>query len=760
MDNQETARERYGALREHMQAMKWPDSNKRAFSSKDIELLDRAFEMALAAHTGQERASGEPYIIHPMAVAELLLELGLYNREMIAAALLHDVVEDTDLIDDDIAAEFGDEISALVQGLTKLRDIKYESQGKSEEIVTKEETQAQNYLKMFIAMARDPRVIIVKLADRVHNMRTLQYKNEEKQRDTARETLEIYAPIADMMGIRHFKEELEDRAIRFLDPHACEEIEQKLTFEAEHRADFLRIIQERLRELLAQELPAHKGSSKSGEHTGFRVEGRVKSVHGIYRKMYLQRKDFEEIFDIYAVRVIVDTVHDCWNVFGLIQEIYHPIPNRFKNYIANKKANGYQSIHLTVTGKEAIPFEVQIRTWEMHALAEYGVAAHWKYKQGVQKSGGVEQWVNNVRSMLENVTDADSVEELVSSIKSDIAPPEKVYAMSPKGKAFELPLGATVIDFAYAVHTEIGHLMVGAKVNNRITPLDYKLQTGDVIEILKSSNPGKGPNRDWLKIVKTSQARSKIRVWFKTERKEENISEGRLEVERELRRSFIRLEPAELEEILFRIIERRKYPSLDEFYASIGYGGVVFAKYLPRLREEYQKMIQAHLFPEEGGVPETKRIINDKGVIVEGIDNCLVRFAQCCFPLPGDEIVGYITRGTGLTIHKIGCINVPGDLNTAPEPDRWLLARWSEKRKSAYLGALTIVSMDQTGMMADISGLLKNIHVDISSWQMRPNGDGTSTISTTVGVTGRGHLETVLSKLRQMSGIISVRMDG
>jgi GTP pyrophosphokinase len=745
----------YAALRERCKALNWQDSSKRVFSAKDLHRIDEAFQLAAQAHGAATRANGEPYITHPIAVSQLLLDLGLYDRDCIMAALLHDVVEDTAYTLEDMEALFDETVACMVDGLTKLEKMDFP---------TEERAQAENVLKMLLAMLRDYRIIVIKLADRLHNMRTLQFKNEEGQRRIAKETMDIYVPIADMLGIRLFKEELEDLAIQYLDPPGYREIEEMLALEQGARRNVLEQIQQNLRACLQQ----HFGSEKQ-----FHIEGRVKSVRGIHHKLYEQQRSFEEIFDIYAVRVIVNTVQECWEVFGWVHEIYREIPGRYKNYISAPKRNGYQSLHLTMLGMEKIPFEIQIRTWDMHNTAERGVAAHWKYKLGLgEKDSGLDERLARVQDLLDSYKDADAVEDVVQSIKNDIAPQEKVYPRTPKGEVKELKDGATVLDFAYAVHTQLGHQTVGAKVNFHMVPLSYKVQTGDIVEILSSPNKEKGPGRDWKQIVVTSQAQSKIRAWFKKERREENIEEGRKELEAELRRSFSRLQPAEWEEFLLKLLDRKHFYSdaknaaqrLDDFYAALGYGGVTLQSYLPVMREEYQKLIRA-----QQQEVTLKKVTSDKGVIVEGIDSCLVKFAQCCHPLPGDEILGYITRGAvrersdgpeyvagGLTIHASRCSNVPRDLARAAEPDRWLPARWAENSRETYLGALTIHTMNRTGMAADVANLFKALHVDISDFHAHSNHDGTGTVYATIGVSSRDHLESIRGKLFQIRGVAEI----
>ena len=542
----------------------------KSYTEEEIANVKKAYELAAKVHEGQKRLSGEPYIMHPLSVALILARLGMDDASIIAA-MLHDTVEDTDLTNDEIKKEFGDTVAELVDGVTKIGRVPLQ---------TKEEQQAENIRKMLIAMSRDIRVIIIKLADRLHNMRTLMYKPEQRRRDIALETIEIYAPIAHRLGIRPIKEELEDLSISYLDPVAYNDIGKALEQQSKSRNEFLADIKARIEERIKTVV------------SGAQVSGRIKSVHGIYRKMYMQNKNFDEIYDIYAVRIIVDSVIDCYNCLGVIHDMFKPIPGRFKDYISTPKPNMYQSLHTTVLGKEGIPFEVQIRTWEMHHTAEYGIAAHWKYKLGINGTVKFEERLAWIRQLLENQSDSEDVEDLVSTIKSDLVP-EEVFVFTPKGDVFNLPMGATVIDFAYAIHSAVGNKMIGAKVDGRIVPLDYQVKTGEIVEVLTSSQPGKGPSRDWLNIVKTSQARAKIRQWYKKERRDENIAEGKAEVEKEFKRNFIRLAEPEYTEFIKKIAERQHCKSIEDFYAAIGYGGISLMHMMPKIKEDYVKMTKA-----------------------------------------------------------------------------------------------------------------------------------------------------------------------
>ncbi|HOA33893.1 MAG TPA: bifunctional (p)ppGpp synthetase/guanosine-3',5'-bis(diphosphate) 3'-pyrophosphohydrolase [Clostridiales bacterium] len=704
------------------------------YSKEDADLIDLAYRKASAAHIGQTRESGEPYIIHPIAVAEILMGLGMDAQSLIAA-LLHDVVEDTDVCIDEIGCGFDSDVAALVDGVTKLNKVP---------LASKEEAQAENIRKMLLAMSEDIRVIIIKLADRLHNMRTLSFVSEQKRRDKALETLEIYAPIAHRLGIRPIKEELEDIAISYLDPIAYNDIKESLEAQSKSRNEFLEKIKARIGERISEIVK------------GAKIEGRIKSVHGIYRKMYMQNRTFDEIYDIYAVRIIVNTVIDCYNCLGVIHDMFRPIPGRFKDYISTPKPNMYQSLHTTVIGKEGIPFEVQIRTWEMHRTAEYGIAAHWKYKLGLKGKQQFEERLAWIRQLLELQKDSEDVEDIVRTIKTDLVP-EEVYVLTPKGDVISLPQGATVIDFAYAIHSAVGNRMIGAKVDGRIVPITHVVKTGEIIEIL-TSNQTKGPSRDWLKIVKTSEARSKIRQWFKKQNREENIEVGKSELEREFRRSNIRLEEEGMNELIQKIAERYNFQDIQDFYAAIGYGGVSISRILPQIKEEYNKLIKA-----QSPTPvklKMKSAASSEGVIVEGIENCLVKLSKCCNPIPGDDIIGFITRGHGVSVHKRDCSNVPYPIESAPEPDRWIPVRWDSDIKEDFNAALLITCLASVSIMADISGALANMHVMIHSLNTRETKDGRYLVTVTVTVKSLEHLRSVMSRLDKINGVFNVERSG
>lgn len=693
----------------------------------DMDLLDKAYEVAAKAHDGQLRRSGEPYISHPLNVAKLLVELGM-DSQSIAAALLHDVVEDTAVTLDEIKSKFGADVALLVDGVTKLTKMTFSSL---------EEQKAENLRKMLLAMSQDVRVMIIKLCDRVHNMRTGDAWPEQKRRDKALETMEVYAPIAHRLGISGIKEELEDRSLRYLDPVGYNEINNLLNT---HGAEFLEGIRGDIKEHL-------KENGIEPEC----IKSRVKSVYGIYRKMYMQKKNFDEIYDIYAVRIILDNVAECYNALGLIHDMYHPLPNRFKDYISTPKPNGYQSLHTTVIGREAIPFEVQIRTSEMDRMAEYGVAAHWKYKAGVSSRDRLDERLAWVRQLLEIQREADDSEELLRDIKSDLLP-EEVFAFTPRGDVINLPAGATAIDFAYAIHSAVGNRMIGAKVNNRIVPIDHVISTGEIIEVI-TGPADKGPSRDWLKIVKTSEAKNKIRNWFKKERREENIAEGRAALERELRRNLINLSDEKMAEMLAEVARRQRMNNVDEMCAAIGYGGLLLSKIMPKIKEEYAKLKEEEA-PRETVIP--KQVHATDGVIVEGIDNCPIKFAKCCAPLPGDEIIGFITRGFGVSIHKKDCENVKASMSNEENRERWVKAYWAPTESKAFRAALEIEAMDRDGLLSDLLQTLGDMRVPILSMNARPANNSHAVVSINISAANTEHMNNILARLRKVKDVISV----
>lgn len=701
----------------------------------DLDKIRKGCESCLRYHGEQRRYSGDPYYTHPFAVAAILIELGM-DTDSLVAALLHDTVEDTEATLEELRHDFGNEVATLVDGVTKLGKVP---------ISTRESAQAENLRKMLLAMAEDIRVIIIKLADRLHNMRTSEGWRPQKQRDKALETLEIYAPIAHRLGIRGVKEELEDRAIQILDPVAYAEIEESLAIRRQDREQFLAGIQERIRARAVEYVP------------DIYIEGRVKSIHGIYRKMYMKGKAFEEIYDIYAVRVITNSVADCYNILGVMHDMFQPIPGRFKDYISTPKPNMYQSLHTTVIDREGVPFEIQIRTWEMHHTAEYGIAAHWKYKEGIKNNEEkLEQRLAWIRQIIETQRDSDDAEDIMQSIKIDLAQ-DDVFAVTPKGDVISLPVGSTVVDFAYTIHSAVGNKMVGAKVDGRIVPLTHEVKTGEIIEILTTNQPGHGPSRDWINFARTSQAKQKIRNWFKKERRPENIATGKLEVEREFARNGIRLPEAEMQAFLSDVAKRQKYASVEEFYAAIGYGGLSLFKIIPRIKEDFQRMQREKTPPTlEDIVKKPKFSRSSEGVVIEGIDNCLIKLSRCCTPLPGDPIVGFITRGHGVSIHKRDCCNVPADLHNCEEPERWIEAYWANEHTESFQASLEILTVDRNGMLADVTVALANMHVGIASVNARTTRDGKSLMDLTVMIESAEHLKNICLKLQKVNGVISV----
>lgn len=701
----------------------------------DFALVEKAYKRCVDAHKGQRRLSGEEYYMHPFSVAKILVSLGM-DSESIAAGLLHDVIEDTDISAEQVEKEFGASVLTLVDGVTKLGKLP----------ISAKEQQSENLRKMLIAMAQDIRVIIIKLADRLHNMRTIDAKPEQRQRDISLETIEVFAPIAHRLGIRGVKEELEDLSIAHLDPVGYSEIENLLSVQKQYREKLLDDIKDRIKNRLEETMPGVE----------VQIEGRVKSIHGIYRKMYIQGKDFEEIYDIYAVRVITDSLADCYNILGVMHDMFRPIPGRFKDYISTPKPNLYQSLHTTVLGREGIPFEIQIRTWEMHHTAEFGIAAHWKYKEGINKvDTKIEDRLLWIRQILDSQKDADNPEDIVQTIKTDL-PIEDVFAVTPKGDVINLPAGGTVIDFAFAIHSAVGIRMVGAKADGRIVPLTHKIQTGEIIEILTTNQPDHGPSRDWLNIAVTTQAKSKIRNWFKKEKRTENIASGKAQIERDFSRNGIRLSEEEYENFLADIARRQKFPNVDEFYAAIGYGGVLLSRIMPRIKEDYAKL-NAQKQPKRISDiirPDTKKAHD--GVIVEGIDNCLIKFSRCCSPLPGDDIIGFITRGHGVSVHKRDCNNVPRDISTAEEPERWVHAYWTETRQESFKATLLINGIDRNGLLADVTMVIAGIGVPVHNVNAREIKGGNCVITLTMSVQSLEHIRSIIQRIEKIEGVYHV----
>ena len=705
----------------------------------DFDHIRSAFEYADRCHEGQKRKSGEPYIIHPLAVAQIVAEELKLDSESIEAALLHDVIEDTPATHEDVARMFSPTIANLVEGVSKLTRIQY---------ATKEDEQMENLRKMLMAMSKDIRVILIKVSDRLHNMRTMEYQSPEKQKQKSLETMEIYAPISHRLGMQRIKWELEDLSLKYLDPVGYNEIITRLDAKKpEYDAFLLRTqtqMDDRLTELGIQHM----------------VYGRIKHPYSIYRKMFNQNKSLDEIFDLFAFRVLVDTVGDCYNVLGVIHDIYKPIPGRFKDYIGTEKPNGYQSLHTTVMGPDGLPFEVQIRTWKMHEVAEYGVAAHWKYKQHGQGAGaeGKYEWV---RRLLENQEGADA-EEYIHSLKVDMFADE-VFVFTPNGDVQNLPAGATPIDFAYAIHSAVGNRMVGAKVNNRIVTFDHILKNGDIVEIMTSKS-AKGPSRDWMKIAKSSEARSKIRQWFKKEKKEENIANGRSSFEQELKHAGLAMKDVTAPENLPLLLKKVTYGSLEEMYAAIGYGGFTAQKAVSRMKGELLRIARQHQAEElmtaraeEPLLPVPPKPVSksEQGIIVEGLDNCLVKFSRCCTPVPGDEIVGFITRGYGVSVHRADCPNAAPERRVGQE-GRWLKVSWGKDTNESYPTTIDVMSKDRMGLILDISTALSSTNTFVSGLNSRSTEDGFAVIRLEIRVRDGAQMKAIMNKLNQISGVLQV----
>ena len=705
----------------------------------DLEKITQAYKVAEKAHEGQLRTSGDPYITHPLAVASILLDYCM-DTDTICAALLHDTVEDTDVTLDELRKKFGEDVALMVDGVTKIGLVP---------LVSKEEQQAENIRKILMAMSKDIRVIIIKLADRLHNMRTLAARPPEKQRKTSLETMNFYAPIAHRLGMSDVKEEMEDIAIHYLDPYGCKEVEEQIALHKEERDAFIDSIKKRIRERISDIKPEPI------------IEGRVKSIYSIYKKVYVKNKRFDEIYDIYAVRVIVQSVIECYNVLGVIHDMFRPIPYRFKDYIATPKPNRYQSLHTTVIGREGIPFEVQIRTVEMHNTAQYGVAAHWKYKAGISGNVSGEKRFDWIRQLLERQQEADDVEAIADAIKTDLSPDE-VFVFTPKGDVVALPTGATVLDFAYHIHTQVGNKMTGAKVGGRMVSFDYVVHTGEIVEILTSGSPNYGPNRNWIEIAKTTEAKSKIRSWFKKECREENIERGREELEREFKRNNIAITP----ELLQTSASRQRLDSVDDLYAAIGYGGVSLAKIVQRIKEDQlrnhkeQQAIQAAAENPMESISENNRRSRKKGIIIEGMENCLVKFAQCCNPLPGDPIIGFVTRGFGVSIHKQDCVNVVNNRDDPDNKDRWLKATWAGVEDSTYRATIDVIAEDRITIFADITTAIAANHIPLQEMNGHHLKNGNLDLVVTVEIAGVEQLSNVMGRIQKIPGVISVERTG
>ena len=713
----------------------------------DIDMIVRAYEYARDLHEGQYRVSGEPYISHPVAVATIVAGLEL-DTESICAALLHDTVEDcsekTNL--KEIENLFGKTVASLVDGLTKLVQLNIED---------KEEAQVENIRKMLLAMSKDVRVIFIKLCDRLHNMRTLEVKADAKRRSTARETMQVYAPLAHRLGMQKIKHELENLGLRYLDPIGYEEIQEYIEEKYGENLGFIENVRNTVSEKLTE------------NHINFTLEGRIKSVYSIYRKMYNQNKNFDEIYDFYALRIIVNTELECYTALGIIHEMFKSIPGRFKDYISTPKPNMYRSLHTTVIGRDGIPFEVQIRTWDMHHIAEYGVAAHWKYKSGEKSKEDMDKRLEWIAKLIETEDDARDPDEFMNALKTDIFQDE-TFVFTPRGDVIALPQGATVIDFAYAIHSGVGNSMIGAKINGMIVPIDRVPQNGEIVEILTSSS-SKGPSRDWLGIVKTSSARTKIRGWFKKEKRAENIVAGKSMIDAEFKKYGRPYTEAQKNDIITTIGQKFGFMSADDFYNTLGYGGITISKVSLKLKEEFEKVVKAPE-PEEAredfGVEDVKistapkNIKSNGGIIVDGADGCLVKFARCCNPLPGDDVIGFITKGYGISIHKQDCPNVITGRSNPASRDRWLEAHWENAQTTStndvYEAQLKIHVYDRIGIIADITGALSEMKVFILQINTLGGNSDKSIVNLKVCCKNVAHYHSIVARLKSLDGVIDV----
>ena len=717
--------------------------------SDDISMIEKAYKVAAEAHKDQKRKSGEPYIIHPLCVAIILADLEM-DKETIAAGLLHDVVEDTVMTLDELTKEFGPEVAFLVDGVTKLTQLNWDKD--------KVEIQAENLRKMFLAMAKDIRVIIVKLADRLHNMRTGQYWKPEKQKEKARETMEIYAPIADRLGISKIKIELDDLSLKFLKPEVYYDLVEKVDLRKDAREAFVQSI--------VDEVKAHLDEAGIEATVG----GRVKHFFSIYKKMLKQNKTLDQIYDLFAVRIMVDTVKDCYAALGVIHEMYKPIPGRFKDYIAMPKQNMYQSLHTTLIGSTGQPFEIQIRTYEMHRTAEYGIAAHWKYKEsgsGQIAAGKEEEKLSWLRQILEWQRDTDDSKEFLSMVKGDLDLfSDSVYCFTPSGDVKTLPSGSTPIDFAYSIHSAVGNKMVGARVNGKLVPIEYQIQNGDRIEIITSQN-SKGPSRDWLKLVRSTQAKNKINQWFKTQMKEDNIIRGRDAIDRYCKAKGINLADLSKPEFMEKVMNRYAFKDWDSVLASIGHGGLKEGQVINKMLEEREKKLKREITDAEvlDGIADTDGRSgeatvrkNKSGIVVKGIHDLAVRFSKCCNPVPGDEIVGFVTRGRGVTIHRTDCINV---LNLPEmERNRLIDAEWQaeedEKGTATYATEISIYANNRIGMYVDIARIFTEREIDVTNMNARTNKQGKATITMSFDIHGTEELNTLMAKIRQIDGVLDI----
>ena len=704
----------------------------------DMELINKAVEYANAKHQYQKRKDGSPYIIHPLAVAQVVAEMGL-DMDAILGALLHDCIEDTDASHEDIEKLFGTTVAELVEGVTKLTRTDFS---------TSEEAQMENLRKMFMAMSKDIRVVLIKIADRLHNMRTMQYQTPAKQIKKCRETMDIYAPLAHRLGMQRIKWELEDLSLRYLAPSEYETIMSHLTSHKEQDETFMNTIQEKITDRL----------TRMGIHN--KTYGRIKHVYSIYRKMQSQGKTMDELYDIYAFRVIVDSIPDCYNVLGHIHDLFNLVPGRFKDYISTPKPNMYQSLHTTVIGKQGIPFEVQIRTWQMHETAEYGIAAHWKYKQG--SGSGTEKDFEWVRRLLETQQDSDA-EEFVQSMKIDMFDDE-VFVYTPKGRIVSLPNGSTPIDFAYAIHSGVGNSMIGAKINNRIANIDAKLKNGDIVEVL-TSKAAKGPSRDWLIICKSNQARTKIKQWFKKEKREENIIHGKTSFESEMKRMGLPLTVLSDPDLESHLLRKLSFADWDDMYAAIGYGGLTATKAVGRIRDDIMKAIKAQTTEKinQGPLklkPDSEAALQDRhginGVIVEDIESCMIKFAKCCTPVPGDAIAGFVTKGFGVSVHRADCPNA-ANREDPRQAARWVRVRWATQEEQPFETTLELDCLTRDGLLLDVATVMTAARVRVKELMGKDLPGGRSTFTVRFEVKNVAELETIRKKLLAIRDVTGSR---
>lgn len=715
------------------------DKIKKYNPNGDFEMVTKAYNLAVKLHDGQRRVSGEPYCIHPINVANIIADMEL-DTMAISAALLHDVIEDTEYTKEQITEEFNETVALLVDGVTKLGKIPYTS---------KEEEQIENLRKMFLAMAKDIRVVVIKLADRLHNMRTMKAMPEKSRRNNARETLQVYAPIAHRLGMSKIKIELEDLSLRYIDPVGYYEIVEKIAQKRSEREEYL----ENIIEIIDTELKKHGITAH--------LEGRAKHFYSIYRKMIIQGKTIDELYDLFAVRVIVDKLEDCYPILGIVHNLFKPIPGRLKDYIAMPKPNMYQSLHSTVIGLNGTPLEIQIRTWEMHHTAENGIAAHWKYKEGKSGASDLDAKLEWVKQLLDIQKDLTNNEDFMNALKIDLFSDE-VFVFTPRGDVINLPAGATPIDFAYSIHSAVGNKTQGAKVNSKIVTLDYVLQNGDIVEIITS--PNATPNLDWMKIAKTTQAKNKISQWFKKENRDENILKGKDMLEKELKKIGFAENIGDDEALMDTLLKKYGFKQKTDFYATLGYGGTTGIRLLSRLKEEAKKRITSKALPSVDDL--IQKIVNTKttktnrtsSVSVEGIDNCLVRFSHCCNPVPGDEIIGFVTRGRGVAIHRKDCINITNMHLSDEESQRFINVYWNDvtEKKGNFQALLCLTATDRNSLLLDVTRAIDSLNIPVKGLNARTGKNDIAILDITLETQGAAELDNTIKSLKKIDGVLSV----